>query len=268
MRPETPSDPDQRTIAIGPSSMAYTETGSGRAVVAIHGLPASSRDFRWLDAAFDGRVRFLRLDLPGFGASPIADRKVATFTSMAQAVKAYCRAMDLRGVVLLGHSAGGPIALEAALDNDRVAGVVLVNSSGKVMHKGNFPRTYRAMLAVADLSRFTRAAVLGMFKPIARRLGFSKRITDDQLTLAARLNGFYDPKRFGEHIAQLDKPVLVAWATADPAVQANIPRGILADARHPTGLALDAKSHNLQSSHATEVADAVASWSAETLPRL
>jgi len=260
MRPDEPLDPPLQTIEVGGTTLAYTESGSGRPIVAIHGLPSSSWVFRWLDSAFDGRARFLRLDLPGFGESGIEAPESASFATMAEAVRAFLEAKELEGAVLLGHSAGGPIALEAALDNERVAGVVLLNSNGKFMHKGNFPRSYRMMVAIADANSLTRRVILGIAKPFSRRMGMSKRLSDDQLVLAARINGHYDPERFGGHIARYASPVLVVWATGDPMVQTAITEATLTDAKQPTELQIEAKTHNLQATHPVEVVEGVVSW--------
>ena len=260
MRPDTPKDPLHQSVMVGRSTLTYTDTGRGRAVVAVHGLPASSRDFRWLDAALADRVRLLRLDLPGFGHSTIENPEGASFSSMAEAVRQFVETMDLRSAVLLGHSAGGAIALEAAVGSERIDGVVLVNSNGPVMHNGNFPRVYRAMASFADASRLARSVLLRLARPVLVRMGFSKQLSSAEILLAARLNGHYQPARFGELVDQLDRPLLVAWSPIDPVVQAEVSRRTLDAAHRPTEVRLDAKTHNLQSTHATELADAIVLW--------
>ncbi len=246
------------------SPLTYTETGSGRNVVAVHGLPASSRDFRWLDAAFDGRVRFFRPDLPGFGGSGLPDPTPASFSSMAAAVVAFCETMNLDDVVLVGHSMGGPVAVEAALESNRIASVVLVNSSGPRMHRGNLWWLYRIALALMDLHPWSRAVTLAISRFVARMVGFSKRLSDDELVLAARLASRYDPPRVGEQLAALDKPLRVIWATADPAIEAAVSEAILAAAPQGTPLRIEARTHNLQSTHATELADAILEFAGPT----
>lgn len=261
MRPDAPLDPDPRSIEVLASPFTYTETGSGRNVVAVHGLPASSRDFRWLDSALDRRVRFFRPDLPGFGGSALPTPEGASFSSMAEAVCAFCEAMELDEVVLVGHSMGGPVAVEAALASDRIAGVVLVNSSGPRMHRGNLWRTYRVMLALFDLHPWSRAISLAISRFVARMVGFSKRLSDDELILAARLASRYEPTLVGDQLGALDKPMLVIWATADPAIETAVSDAILAAAPNATSLCIEARTHNLQSSHASELADAIVEFS-------
>lgn len=260
MRPDVPLDPEPLQIEILSSTISYTETGAGRIVVALHGLPATSRDFRWLDSALGGRVRFLRLDLPGFGGSETDDQRRPSFSSMAETVCAFCEAMHLDDVLLVGHSMGGAIAVEAALRSERVSGAVLVNSSGPRMHRGNLWRIYRIVLALIDLHPWSRAAVLAISRPVARLVGFSKYLSDDELILAARLASHYDTGRVRDQLRQLHKPLLVAWASADPAVQEAVSDAILAEAPRAEQLRIEARTHNLQSSHALELAEAIVEW--------
>ena len=63
-----PSDPPAQFVN---DSLAYTDEGSGEpAIVAIPGLPGSGRDFRWLAPLLADRFRVIRIDPPGYGASP------------------------------------------------------------------------------------------------------------------------------------------------------------------------------------------------------
>lgn len=267
MRPDAPRDPERRRIQVGPSSVGYTDTGSGRPVVAVHGLPASSYDFRWLDAALADRVRFLRLDLPGFGDSPIDDPRAVTLETLAGAVSAFCDSLNLREAILLGHSLGGPIVVRSALDSNRVSGVVMVNSAGPVMHRGDPWRTLRVLLALVDLHPSLRRLVLRTSMPIARRVGFSKHISEDSMILACRVVSRYVPETTGRWLASLDKPTLVVWPSKDPAVQSKVTRGILAALDRASELHIDAKTHNLQATHACDVADGLVAWIDEAVSR-
>jgi len=254
MRPDAALDPDKRQVQVHGAQLSYTDTGDGPVVVGIHGLPATSRDFRWLDAAFGGRVRFLRLDLPGFGDTPPSPD--ASFASMAAAVEAFLDALDLRRVSLVGHSMGGAVAVAAAA-SPRVASVTLVNSSGPIHHRGNFWRTYRVLLFLMDLHPLLRRLLLAITKPVARAIGFSRWLSDDELILATRLASRYEPATVGRQLADLAKPLLVAWADRDPAVGPRVARAILERSADARELRLEGRTHNLQSTHATELADAV-----------
>jgi len=132
------------------------------------------------------------------------------------------------------------------------------------MHRGNLWWLYRIALALMDLHPWSRAVTLAISRFVARMVGFSKRLSDDELVLAARLASRYDPPRVGEQLAALDKPLRVIWATADPAIEAAVSEAILAAAPQGTPLRIEARTHNLQSTHATELADAILEFAGPT----
>ena len=62
MTPESPSDPELQTVEVLGGPIAYTDEGEGQPLVAVHGLPGSVRDFRWLAPALPESIRLLRVD--------------------------------------------------------------------------------------------------------------------------------------------------------------------------------------------------------------
>lgn len=109
--------------------IAYTVAGDGPvAVVLIHGW-ACDRSY-WSEQidALAGRYRVVAVDLAGHGESDLR-RERWTLASLSDDVRAVVESLDLRRVVLVGHSMGGPVALGAApLLRGRVAGVIGVDA--------------------------------------------------------------------------------------------------------------------------------------------
>lgn len=111
MTPDLPSDPPIRFISLPTGDVAYTNQGSGLPLVAVHGTPGSSKDFRWLGATLETEIRFIRLDLPGFGSTPLETMPKFGLHQSAKLVLAFTEALDLKRFVLLGHSMGGAFQL-------------------------------------------------------------------------------------------------------------------------------------------------------------
>ena len=79
-------------------------------------------------AQFAAKHRVVALDLAGYGQSGVG-RKDWTMPAFGQDVVSVVEALDLKRVVLIGHSLGGPAVLEAARRMPgRVAGLVLVDT--------------------------------------------------------------------------------------------------------------------------------------------
>jgi pimeloyl-ACP methyl ester carboxylesterase len=105
--------------------LAFEARGSGApALVFVHGW---SCDRRYWDAqleAFAAGHRAVAVDLAGHGESGAGRRRWA-MPAFGDDVVAVVRHLELDQVVLVGHSMGGDVAVEAALRlGDQVAGVV------------------------------------------------------------------------------------------------------------------------------------------------
>lgn len=251
-----PSDPPLQFVD---GELAYTDEGTGDAtVLAIPGLPGSGRDFRWLAPALTDRFRVVRIDPPGYGASPRASWAGMTTRARADAVR---RVMDHLGVsqaVLIGHSAGGAVVAHMARhDPDRVSACVMLSATGPTAHFARGP-----LQVLAQPLRV--AAVRRLLAPAIRRLyaaqGFPRYLTDDERAFALLDAAAFD---FGEHRANLTgmrTPTLVAWAMDDPVISIGTFHA-LADAV-PTGPRLEFADggHNVQKTHALEIARAIAEF--------
>ena len=118
-------------------------------------------------AHFAQRYRVVTLDLAGHGDSG-QGRKDWTIPAFGQDVASVVRALDLRRVILIGHSMGGAVILEAArVLPGRVVGLVPVDPTLNVVKVADFKETDATMGAFrADyktaIAKFLRGA---MFAP-------------------------------------------------------------------------------------------------------
>ena len=133
-----PADPEPRSLPWRGGTLSYTSEGdpAAPAVVALHGLPGSVRDFRYLGPLLAPHLHFVRAELPGFGGSTWQEDAVR-FSGRANAVLALADHLGLRRFAALGHSMGGGTALTLAADApDRVSHLVLLNSVALRRHRG------------------------------------------------------------------------------------------------------------------------------------
>lgn len=109
---------------------AFVSRGAGdTALVLLHGV-GGGKSF-WapqLDALSDAGTRVVAWDMPGYGDS--ATVAPYTFEALAGALGRLLDRLAARRVVLIGHSMGGMVALEAmAQFPERIAGLVLSATS-------------------------------------------------------------------------------------------------------------------------------------------
>ena len=96
----------------------------GQAFLLVHGIGVASSYWTRLAAVLARSGRVHVVELPGFGGAPRPDEPL-TIKQHAATVNAYLRSAGLDDAVLVGHSMGVQVVLDAALQDPRlVSGVV------------------------------------------------------------------------------------------------------------------------------------------------
>lgn len=147
--------------------IAYEVQGSGETtMVFVHGWSCDARYWRMQVPAFSNKYRVITLDLAGHGHSG-AKRERYTMTAFGEDVKAVVEATGSERVILIGHSMGGTVIVEAArLMPKRVIGLIGVDTLENI----EYPMTdeeFEKMLAPmkADFSNGVREFVKQMILP-------------------------------------------------------------------------------------------------------
>jgi pimeloyl-ACP methyl ester carboxylesterase len=121
--------PDLRTADLeGPLAYREWEGPSDTAFVLVHGLGASHLSWVQVADGLSGLGRVVAVDLPGFGASPLAGRG-AGLMDQRRTLSRFLGSLGSRRVVVCGNSMGGAVAvLQAAVEPSSVNGIVLTSS--------------------------------------------------------------------------------------------------------------------------------------------
>lgn len=119
--------PDQIALDSG-MRLGVTATGAGEVpIILIHGWACVRRHWQSLLADAPDNARLLAVDLPGHGDSRDAKAQDWTVREMADVVAEVARQVSGQPV-LVGHSMGGAVIMEAARQLDTLAGLVLVDT--------------------------------------------------------------------------------------------------------------------------------------------
>ena len=147
-------------------SIAYEAQGTGApALVFVHGWSCDRRYWRGQVGHFAARRQVVAVDLAGHGESG-AGRSAWTMAAFGDDVVAVVDRLGLGELVLIGHSMGGDVIVEAALHlTDRVIGLVWVDTYSDFGDPGDpeierFTAPFRE-----DFASTTRDFVRGMFLP-------------------------------------------------------------------------------------------------------
>lgn len=257
MHPERPSDPAPLTVELSRGPLAYVDEGprDGTPALALHGLPGSVRDFRWLAPAVSTNGRFLRLDFPGFGDTP--ERTAPDFDVDSRAALVI-EAMDALGfdrVDLLGHSMGGVIATAVAERwPSRVARLLLLATPGLVEHRGLRRMPYRTGARLLRSERRAR-----WLRPVVARLfaagGFTGRYAEGAYRRTMLQLARIDLPAHAERLRRLTVPTGVFWCEDDPLIEPEIGAGIARVVPEGPRHRFGDGGHNPQKFYACEIAE-------------
>lgn len=130
----------------------FREYGRGEPLVILHGLFGASDNWHFTAARFGERYHVLVPDLRNHGQSPHDDE--TTYPVMARDISEFLDARGLASALIIGHSMGGKVAMQLALNQpERVRKLVVADMS---------PRGYTplhneiiAALAALDVSSYS-----------------------------------------------------------------------------------------------------------------
>jgi len=106
----------------------HTEAGKGEAVVFIHGFCENLSIWNDFMPDIASKYRFISLDLPGFGGSPLLDN--TSIENVGKAVYEFLKNIGVEEAHLFGHSLGGYVALSIAEQHpDFILSVGLIHSN-------------------------------------------------------------------------------------------------------------------------------------------
>lgn len=256
--PEHPSDPPTEIVHLPAGPVGTTSVGTGPVLVAVHGGPGSVRDWRWLGPVVEPHLRFVRLDMPGFAATPWDVCPEPDSATRARFVIDVADAMGIDRFAVLGHSLGGAIALEvAAAAPDRVTGLALIGSVGMRVHAGR-----RRARGLDGWVRALRSPITGpLLRPLLRRswsaVGFPRSTPDPEKIATLTLLAALDFDANATVVPRVQAPTLVAWTRDDPLIESSIPEELGAVLPAGPRLALDEGGHNLQKTQANAIGAAL-----------
>ena len=153
-----------KTTQFKNTSIAYSDTGKGTAVVMLHGFLENQKMWEQYIAPLSKKNRVITIDLLGHGATECLGY-VHSMEDNADAVHAVLTELRIRKAVFIGHSMGGYIALAfAELYPDFVKGLVLLNSTANADSEERKTNRDRAIKAVKqNYKGFVSLAIANLF---------------------------------------------------------------------------------------------------------
>ncbi len=129
----------------------------GRPLVILHGLFGSGRNWASIANTLAATNRIYALDLRNHGASPQAG--TMTYADMADDVARFIESHGIKAPIVLGHSMGGKVAMQLALERPDMTASLIIVDIAPVTY-GHDMTDYVAAMQMLDLSGSMRRGEL------------------------------------------------------------------------------------------------------------
>lgn len=205
--------------------IAYDDTGSGPAVVLIHGYPFNRS--MWADqvSTLTDRYRVVTLDLRGHGESE-SSSGASTMKLLAQDIAALMDELRIERAVIGGLSMGGYVALAFyQLFPERVEKLLLADTRAQAdTEEGKATRAEQVQQVLAEgMAGIVNAMLPKLLCPetVSKRPDIVKRVRDMMIHTspegaAAALRGMAEREDQTERLSQIKVPTLIVVGKEDP----------------------------------------------------
>jgi pimeloyl-ACP methyl ester carboxylesterase len=153
-----------KTLSYKNTTVAYSDSGKGTALVLLHGYLENSSMWYAFIAGLSKKYRVIAIDLLGHGQTEPRGY-IQSMEDNADVVHEVLSRLKIRKAVLAGHSMGGYVALAfAELYPDYMKGLLLINSTSLADSDERKANRDRAIKAVKkDYTSFVRLSIANLF---------------------------------------------------------------------------------------------------------
>ena len=131
--------------------LAFEVVGKGDPLIILHGLLGSANNWRSMSRRLGAHYQVFALDLRNHGRSPHSG--ILDYDVMVADVREFMEQLALRRIVLLGHSMGGKVAMQFAVEySEHVDRLIVVDIAPKAYEPSQ--RYLLKAMQSLDLSRY------------------------------------------------------------------------------------------------------------------
>lgn len=169
----------------------YQLHGSGSPLVILHGLFGTLENWGSQIKAFSEHFQVIAVDLRNHGRSPHADRM--DYSVMAEDILALLDDLALDRINLLGHSMGGKVAMQLALNHPERIDKLLIVDIAPVAYEAHHNDVFKGLFAIDLVQLKSRSEADSLLaehvsEPAVRSFLLKNLYRNDQNQFAWRMN--------------------------------------------------------------------------------
>ncbi len=149
-----------QTITLDDLEISYIKEGTGeKTLLFVHGLSSNADAWSKNIAVLKKDYTCVALDLPGYGKS---SKPEATYTAsyFAEVVQQFIEKLELRNIVLVGHSMGGQASIKlATMHPERIEKLLLVAPAGLEQFSEASSNVMKSFFTTASVKNTTDAQI-------------------------------------------------------------------------------------------------------------
>jgi pimeloyl-ACP methyl ester carboxylesterase len=202
---------EEKPITTSGMKTVYLEAGNGDILVWIPGWGASGKTYSAVFTILASKYHIFSPDLPGFGKAP-NPQSIWNFSDYGEFVSTFIDQLDLKNVILIGHSTGGAVAIHTAIQNTKIKQLILIDPYGlplgqsRIKLMGRYIREFFTELIETTKIRDFVSTSLNLL-PILRNIKY---------TLPYTLHIFNEQMKFDETLfKRVRVPTLIIWGKND-----------------------------------------------------
>ncbi|MFT5163122.1 MAG: esterase [Alteromonadaceae bacterium] len=174
----------------------FHRQGQGTPIVLLHGLLGSWENLNNVAKSLAQNFDVIAIDLPNHGSSPHTDD--VGYPQMAAEVCQLMDNLDIQTFAVLGHSMGGKVAMQLAIDKPQRIERLIVVDVAPVAYTSKHNRIFAALMAI-DLDKLdSRKATEHFLQPLIPDIGVRQFLLkslvkqQDRFTWRFNLKGLVD----------------------------------------------------------------------------
>ena len=140
------------------------ENSAAPALVILHGLLGSSRNWSTIGKALQKRFDVHAVDLRNHGSSPHAGSM--RWREMSADLQAYLDRQNIESTILMGHSLGGKVAMRYACENPAVVKKLIIVDIAAKLYPPYHDNEFRAMKRIPVAELTSRKEAEELLKPM------------------------------------------------------------------------------------------------------